>query len=193
VTRRPVYSSTSSPTPSSNSSSSCSTCISLSGVYQADHILTRTFTVVLPERLVPNRSADVPCGIRTAPTTYTTSPQSNSPSANSPANDPNWRRSNDGDTSSYGMELWAFWAGWLVFGSIVPSVIAFMVSSSSFNLNPSKVVLYSSSQVAPLTGHSSLSRKLLGEPRKVGGLLRRQRPLRESRRCDPLIHHLVVV
>ena len=37
-----------------------------------------------------------------------------------------WRRG-EADDGSWGVELWAFWCGWVVLGSIVPSVIAFMV------------------------------------------------------------------
>lgn len=33
--------------------------------------------------------------------------------------------------AAYGTELWAQWAGWILLGSIIPSIIAFMVSDES--------------------------------------------------------------
>jgi hypothetical protein len=30
--------------------------------------------------------------------------------------------------AAYGTELWAEWAGWIVLGSVIPSIIAFIVS-----------------------------------------------------------------
>lgn len=35
----------------------------------------------------------------------------------------------DDPGAAYGTELWAQWAGWVVLGSVIPSIIAFMVSS----------------------------------------------------------------
>lgn len=35
----------------------------------------------------------------------------------------------DDPGAAYGTELWAQWAGWIVLGSIIPSIIAFMVST----------------------------------------------------------------
>lgn len=48
-----------------------------------------------------------------------------------------WRRAYyDGQAGdrmrSSGTELWALWTGWIVLGSVLPSIIAFMVSPLSF-------------------------------------------------------------
>lgn len=41
--------------------------------------------------------------------------------------DSSWKRTYDSG-HSWGVEIWAFWCGWIVLGTILPSILAFMVS-----------------------------------------------------------------
>jgi hypothetical protein len=82
-----------------------------------------------------------------SPVYYTTTPTPNYyPNTNTNTN--TWKRAsqnpNDPD-AAYGVELWAQWSGWILLGSIVPSVIAFMVSPISpyLVLYPSCGLLFS--------------------------------------------------
>ena len=111
-------------------------------VYREDHILIRT------SGFCNRASTTSEMCFRSTATNQYTHPYDSAPTANmattaaAPAwthassggtDNTNWRRdvqtqsTTTATTHSHGTELWAFWAGWLFLGSIVPSVIAFMV------------------------------------------------------------------